>query len=301
MVTVTQKQLQRLKVIENAVEGKLTAGEAAALLGVSIRQVKRYKARFQPKDPVWVLHGNTGRKPANRCPEAIREQIAEMAKGKYKGFNDRHLHEKLVTMERIDVSRETVRSILRAKQIRSPQKRRPRKYRTRRERKALTGAMVLADASRHDWLEERGPRLTLLGYMDDATGKVLAVRFQSGSEDTAGYLTTLRTLVEEYGIPLSLYRDQHGTFQRNDTHWTLEEELAGKQAPTHLGLVMEELGITQIAALSPQAKDYASYCTSSIRWGTTSPATARFDNLMPIAFRGGLAPGCSYKQSFLPL
>jgi transposase len=98
MVTVTQKQLQRLKVIENAVEGKLTAGEAAALLGVSIRQVKRYKARFQPKDPVWVLHGNTGRKPANRCPEAIREQIAEMAKGKYKGFNDRHLHEKLVTM-----------------------------------------------------------------------------------------------------------------------------------------------------------------------------------------------------------
>ena len=251
---MNQKQLQKLKVIENAVEGKLTVAEAAALLKVSIRQVKRYKARFEAKSHVWVLHGNKGRHPANRLPESIREQIVELATGKYKGFNDTHLREKLAGVEKVVVSRETVRSILRARQIRSPQRRRPRKYRTRRERKAQTGAMVLADASRHDWLEERGPKLTLLGYMDDATGKVLAVRFQLGPEDTAGYLSTLRTLVEENGIPLSLYRDRHGTFQRNDTRWTLEEELDGKQAPTHLGRVMEELGITQIAALSPQAK-----------------------------------------------
>lgn len=251
---MNQKQLQRLKVIENAVEGKLTTEKAAALLGVSVRQVKRYKAVFRPKDHAWVLHGNQGRKPGNRLPEALREQIVELAKGKYKGFNDTHLCQKLLELEKIVVSRETVRTILRSHQIHSPQKRRPRKYRTRRERKALTGAMVLADASRHNWLEDRGPMLTLLGYMDDATGKVLAVRFQSGAEDTAGYLATLRMLVENHGIPLSLYRDQHGTFQRNDTHWTLEEELAGRQAPTHLGVVMEELGITQIAALSPQAK-----------------------------------------------
>ena len=251
---MTQKQLQRLKVVENAVEGKLTVEEAAAFLGVSARQVKRYKAGFDAKDHQWVLHGNTGREPSNRCPEAIREQIVKLAEGKYKGFNDSHMREKLLSEEKITVSRETLRSLLRSRKIRSPQKRRPRKYRTRRERKAMWGAMVLADASRHDWLEERGPRLTLLGYMDDATGKVLAVRFQLGPEDTAGYLATLRMLVEAHGIPLSLYRDQHGTFQRNDTHWTLEEELAGKQAPTHLGLVMDELGITQIAALSPQAK-----------------------------------------------
>lgn len=251
---MTQKQLQRLKVVENAVQGKLTVEEASTLLVRSARQVKRYKSEFDAKDHRWVLHGNTGREPSNRYPEAIREQIVELAEGKYKGFNDSHLREKLLSEEQITISRETLRALLRSRKIRSPQKRRPRKYRTRRERKAMWGAMALADASRHDWLEERGPRLTLLGYMDDATGKVLAVRFQSGTEDTAGYLATLRMMVEEHGIPLSLYRDQHGTFQRNDAHWTLEEELAGKQAPTHLGLVMEELGITQIAALSPQAK-----------------------------------------------
>jgi hypothetical protein len=114
--------------------------------------------------------------------------------------------------------------------------------------------MVLADASREDWLEGRGPLLTLIGYQDDATGQVLAAGFQLEPEDTIGYLRQLRRMVEGAGVPLSLYRDRHSTFQRNDDHWTLDEELAGRQSPTQLGWVLEELGIEQIAALSPQAK-----------------------------------------------
>ena len=105
-----------------------------------------------------------------------------------------------------------------------------------------------------DWLEGRRHLLTLIGYQDDATGRVLAARFQLEHEDTVGYLRQLRGMVERYGVPLSLYRDQHGTFQRNDKHWTLEEELAGRQSPTQLGRVLEELGIASIRALSPQAK-----------------------------------------------
>jgi hypothetical protein len=116
------------------------------------------------------------------------------------------------------------------------------------------GMMVLTDASREDWLEGRGPALTLIGYQDDATGQVLACGFQLEHEDTVGYLRQLRALVEQQGVPLSLYRDQHGTFQRNDRHWTIEEQLAGKQTPTQLGRVLEELGIESIRALSPQAK-----------------------------------------------
>ncbi|MDQ6664540.1 MAG: hypothetical protein M3Z23_09115 [Acidobacteriota bacterium] len=220
-----------MKVIENAVEGRLTVAEASVLLGMSPRQVKRYKARFAPEEHGWVLHGNDGREPHNRCPEVLIEQIASLATGKYKGFNDSHLWEKLTTVEKIPVSRETVRSMLRARGIRSPQKRRPRKYRTRRERKAQFGMMALADASRHDWLEQRGPLLTLMGFRDDATSQVLAVYFQPGPEDTAGYLRTLRAMVEHHGIPVSLYRDRHGTFQPNDPYWTIEEQLAGRQAP----------------------------------------------------------------------
>jgi hypothetical protein len=114
--------------------------------------------------------------------------------------------------------------------------------------------MVLTDASRHDWLQGRGPQLTLIGFQDDATRQILAAHFQLESENTLGYLRALHTMIITHGIPLSLYRDRHSIFQRNDAHWTLAEELAGKQTPTQLGRAFEQLGIEQIPAYSPQAK-----------------------------------------------
>ena len=114
--------------------------------------------------------------------------------------------------------------------------------------------MALTDASRHDWLEGRGPQLTLIGFQDDATGQILAAHFQLEAENTLGYLRALHAMIAAHGIPLSLYRDRHTIFQRNDAHWTVAEQLAGKQSPTQLGRALEELGIQQIPAYSPQAK-----------------------------------------------
>ena len=114
--------------------------------------------------------------------------------------------------------------------------------------------MLLTDASRHDWLEGRGPRLTLIGFQDDATSRALAARFQLEAENATGYFRCMHTLFTTHGIPLSLYRDRHGIFQRNDPHWSRQEELAGQQFPTQLGRALEELGIQQIPANSPQAK-----------------------------------------------
>lgn len=250
---MSQRELQRLKVIENAVNGRLTINEAAELLQLSSRQVKRLKRRHDTADPNWVHHGNLGRRPANALPEATRRRIVELGSGKYAGFNDTHLHEKL-RAEGIRISRQSVRRILREASIASPRKRRPPKYRSRRERRPQEGMMLLVDGSRHDWLQERGPRLTLLGLADDATGKVPAAHFQLEHEDAAGYLRLFRTLVTEIGIPLSIYRDQHGAMQRNDKHWSIEEQLAGRQFPTQVGRALEELGIEVIVARSPQAK-----------------------------------------------
>ena len=114
--------------------------------------------------------------------------------------------------------------------------------------------MVQTDASREDWLEGRGPVMTLIGYQDDASSEVLAARFQLEGEDTIGYLRQLRVMVEGYGVRVGLYRDQHGTFQRNDKNWSVEEELKGRQTPTQFGRVLEELGIESIRALTPQGK-----------------------------------------------
>jgi len=114
--------------------------------------------------------------------------------------------------------------------------------------------MALTDASRHDWLEGRGPELTLIAFQDDATGQILAAHFQLEPENTVGYLRALRSMIATHGIPLSLYRDRHSIFQRNHAHCTLAEPLAGKQSRTPLGRALDQLGIAPTPASSPPAK-----------------------------------------------
>jgi transposase len=254
MVTLSQKELQRMKVIEKAVDGRLSVSEAARLLQRSERQVQRLKRRYQPDSAVWVQHGNRGKRRSWALDPVLCQQVVALARGKYAGFNDSHLHQKLLEVEALPLSRESVRRILRRAKLASPQKRRPRKYRARRVRRPRFGMMLQTDASRHDWLESRGPRLTLIGFQDDATSRIVAARFQLEPENAAGYFHCLRSLLTTYGVPLSVYRDRHSIFQRNDPHWTLEEELSGQQLPTQVGQAFAELGIQQIPAHSPQAK-----------------------------------------------
>src|SRR5579863_5985291 len=254
MVTMSQKEFQRVKVIENAAGGRLSVREASLLLHLSERQVQRLKGRYQPDSTNWVQHGNRGRSMPWAVSIPQKQLILTLARGKYQGFNDSHLTEKLCAEEGLALSRESVRRILRAAKLASPQKRRPRKYRSRRPPRPRFGMMALTDASRHDWLEVRGPTLTLIGFQDDATGQILSAHFQLEGENTVGYLRALHAMIAAHGVPLSLYRDRHSIFQRNDSHWTLAEELAGKQTPTQLGRVLDQLGIQQIPAYSPQAK-----------------------------------------------
>ena len=253
-VNLSQQELQRIKVIENAVEGRIQVGQAAELLGLSARQVKRLKRSYQAEGAEWVQHGNRGKAPANRIDEKVRQQVLDLAQGVYRGFNDTHMTAKLNHVEEAKVSCATVQRILRGAGLASPQKRRAPKYRSRRERRDQEGSMLQTDGSRHDWLETRGPKLTLLGFIDDATSRVPAAQFQRDAEDTAGYLRITRQVVERMGIALSIYRDQHSTFHRNDAHWSVAEQLVGSQAPTQLGRCWQEMGITSSAARSAQAK-----------------------------------------------
>jgi len=113
--------------------------------------------------------------------------------------------------------------------------------------------MVLWDGSPHPWFGPDPPPCCLMAAIDDATGKLLAARFFP-FEGSAGYLWLLKEMVKKYGIPMIIYQDRHGALHRNDSHWSLEEQLAGRQEPTQVGLALEALGIQSISALSPQAK-----------------------------------------------
>jgi hypothetical protein len=248
------RQAKRLEAVGRVAEGLWTMAVAAAAVGLSERQLRRLCRRVEKSGPAGLLHGNQGNKPSNKHAVKTARRVVALARKKYAGFNDRHLTEKLVHDEKLVVSRASVSRWLRAAGIGPVQKRRPRKHRRRRDRKAQAGVMIQWDGSRHDWLEGRGPLLTLVGAIDDATSEFLPGAVFVEQECASAYMHVLREVVRAKGCPWSCYGDRHGIFRRNDDHWTLEEELRGVQDPTQLGRVLEGLGIERIDALSPQAK-----------------------------------------------
>jgi len=253
-VTLNRKEQTRAKVLAFLGERRCTAKEAAELLGVSRRHLFRLQRAYREDGVAALAHGNRGRKPAHALPEALRAEVVQIAEKHYQGYNHTHLHEQLVAEHGITLSRRSVARILRAAGIRSPQRRRPRRHRSRRERMAREGMLLQVDGSRHGWLEGRGPWLTLVGAVDDATGAMPFALFRE-QEDTQGYLLLLREIVRRRGVPVAWYADRHGIFQRNDKEpWTLAEELAGRREPTQMARALEELGINLIVARSPQAK-----------------------------------------------
>jgi hypothetical protein len=172
---------------------------------------------------------------------------------RYVGFNDAHLTEKLTEEHALAVSRETVRRIRRALG-RPPQRaRRPPRARRRRTPEAARGSLVQIDGSPFAWFGDGAPPGMLLGAVDDATTEILALGFRP-SEDVHGYATLFRQLFTTHGLPLAIYGDRLNLLVRNDAHWSLEEQLAGTQFPTHLGRILQDLGVGYIAARSPQAK-----------------------------------------------
>ena len=251
--TLSQKELQRVTVISQCVQGNLTCARAAELLALSARHVKRLKSRYRQGSAAALAHVSRGRPSHQRTSLATRDRILALARARYRGFNDHHLHDKLVEQEGLSLSRETLRRILRAAGIGSPRKRRPPAHRQRRLRSARQGELLQLDGSPHHWLEGRGPHLTALGMQDDASGKILAAQFFL-SETSEGYFHLLQSLLRRFGVPVAFYGDRSGIFVRNDEHWSLDEQLAGQRQPTQFGRALQQLGITFIAAQTPQAK-----------------------------------------------
>src|SRR5664280_914271 len=197
-ITLDAKAQQRLLVLAHVLAGELAIADAAAYLRLSTRQVGRLADRLRTEGAAGLVHGNRGRQPANRVDEAVRASIAELARTTYAGFNPVHRAESLAETDPGTPSARTIRRILGAAGIASPRTRRPAAHRSRRERMPRAGMLVQADGSRHDWLEGRGPYLTLIAGIDDATGVVTGGTFRD-HEDAAGYLEMLRRAVSACG------------------------------------------------------------------------------------------------------
>ena len=251
---MTTKEQSRIQVLNGVLEREVTVAEAAGLMGVSERHAWRLLAAYRKEGAAAVAHGNRGRKPATTTCPRTQQKVMELADGPYAGLNHTHLTEMLSEREDIHLSRSTVRRVLLAAGLPSPRRRRaPRRY-SRRERYRQEGMLLQVDGSRHDWLEGRGPYLSLVGAVDDATGTVPFALFRQ-QEDAHGYMLMLKDIIEQHGVPLALYSDRHGIFQRSPKEpESLAEQLRGRRDPTQFGRALEELDIRLILAHTPQAK-----------------------------------------------
>lgn len=241
-------------VLNQVEKDKVHVKEAAEMLNLSVRHVRRMLAEYRKKGAAALAHGNRGKKPYNALDIGLVKKVVELAQSSYAGCNNQHFTELISEREGIILSRSSVRRILLKAGIRSPRKRRPPRHRSRRERYPQEGMLLQADGSRHDWLEGRGPWLSLVGAVDDATGKVPYALFRF-EEDAQGYFLLLRHIVTSHGIPMAIYHDRHGIFERSRKETeTLEEQLEGRRQPTQFGRLLEELGIVSIPSRSPQAR-----------------------------------------------
>jgi len=250
MIMARQGELKRLHVIQKVLEKVVKQVEAAEILSLSARQIRRIVKRIRIEGERGILHKSRGRPSNRQIPRKIRDKVIQFYRRQYKDFGPTLATEKLLERNGIGISDETLRKWLMEtgdwKKVR-----RGRRHRQWRERKHHCGEMVQMDGSHHDWFEGRGPRSVLMGYIDDATGRVFG-RFYD-YEGTIPAMESFRGYIQKYGLPMSVYLDKHTTYKSTGKP-TIQDELKNTQPLSEFERALKELGVEVIHANSPQAK-----------------------------------------------
>lgn len=249
-INLSQRERDRLKVVQGVEEGRLKQTEAAQRLGLCTRQVRRLQARVRAEGDGGVLHRLRGRPSNRKMPQAVRERILGRVERRYRDFGPTLAAEKLAG-EGLTISRETLRQRMIEAGLWKPRRQRMKAVHVWRERRAAFGELVMMDTSPYRWLEDRGPELQLIALIDDATSRI-GGRFAE-HDSTLENLRTLEGWLRRQGRPVSLYTDKNSLFVKNQPAG-IEEQLNGQPARTQFGRALQELGIEWIAAHSPQAK-----------------------------------------------
>lgn len=244
-VTMNCKEVGRLEVIQSVISRQLKQQEAASQLGVSVRQVKRLVRRYRCHGAAGLVSGHRSRRAANAIAAAVRHEVMQLMRERYPDFGPTLACEKLLAHHGLKLSRETLRQWLVTDGLWQPKRHRRLRIHQRRPRRACLGELVQIDGSPHPWFEARGPYCTLLVFIDDATGRLLALRFVP-AETTQAYLELLDEYLGQHGRPVAFYSDKHSIFRVNNAEQ--EGEL------TQFSRALKTLDIQPIHANSPQAK-----------------------------------------------
>ncbi|WP_233888566.1 ISNCY family transposase [Paraburkholderia flagellata] len=246
LITASMRELERVKVIEAVIEGRLRCFQAAERLQLSERQISRLCRRYEAAGPAGLVSAKRGR-PSNReLSVDLRARAMALVCERYADFGPTLACEKLAECHGIALARETVRRWMRDAGLWIPRAQRPPKVYQPRARRACLGELVQIDGSDHRWFEERAPACTLLVYVDDATSRLMHLHFTQ-TESTFSYFEATRAYLERHGKPVALYSDKASVFRSVRAHET-------GRSVTHFGRAMYELNIETFCANSSSAK-----------------------------------------------
>jgi len=299
-IAMSQRERDELHWLKQAKDGRITQRQAAERIGVSDRWVRKLLERMGEQGDAVVVHGLRGRPSNRKLPAKTKRQaLAVLKQPEWHDFGPTFAAEQLAKCHQIQVGKETLRGWMIEAGMWQSRSRVQTQMHPWRPRRSGFGELVQWDTSEHDWLEGRGPLRYLVRMIDDATSWSWG-RFVD-SDGTAQNMGVLWEYLEKNGRMVDVYTDRDSMFTVAPRSGESTGEQRQADRLTQLGRALRELGIGSILAYSPQAKAYASHCTSFAHCGTTMLAGTRFENFTPWAFRGGFAPGCWYRQSFLPL
>src|SRR5436189_156801 len=247
-LTLSMKELDRLQVLTRIAERRLTRRRAAGLLQIGERQVRRLYRAFVQDGAAGLVSRRRGRPSARRLPAATQERALALIRERYADFGPTFAHQKLTEEHALVLSVETLRGWMSAAGLWSPRAQRARRSYPPRERRACLGELVQLDGSEHAWFEDRGPRCTLLVYVDDATSRLMELCF-ADTESTFDYFHATRRYLERHGKPMAFYSDRLSVF-----HVQARDRAQGGPGLSQFGRVLRDLNIDSLCANSPQEK-----------------------------------------------
>ena len=247
MITMTMRELDRLKVIEAVIEERLMPWRAAERLGISRRQVERLTSRYRSEGAAGLVSRRRGRSSNHQLPVNLVAQAMALIRERYADFGPTLACEKLRECHGLTLSKETVRHLMSDAGLWVPRRQRPPKIYQPRSRRSCLGELVQIDGCEHAWFEARAPQCTLLVYVDDATSRLMILHF-TATESTFSYFEATRHYLESHGKPVAFYSDKASVFR------SAQYATNGGKGVTHFGRAMFELNIDTWCANSSSAK-----------------------------------------------
>ena len=249
---MSRKEIHRLQVMRKVLDKQVKQKEYAEYFGLCPRQVRRIVKRVKEQGEQGIIHRLRGKEGNRKTGSIFKRKVLELYQKNYWDFGPTLATEKLLERDGIKVCDETLRLWLIKEGLRGHKKRSAPKERSRRERKEHFGQMVQMDGSHHDWLEGRGPKLVIMGYIDDATNRFYGRFYEY--EGTMPAMGSLKGYIKRYGLPGSIYLDKHSTYKNNQKYKYTDWPFRDEEELTQFGRACKQLGIELIFAHSPQAK-----------------------------------------------